>query len=340
MKQTLFIFCLLAVSCFVHAQNIIQAEYFFDDNDAGFGSCNPISLVASGDSTWQFAPGLSVAGLTVGHHKLYIRTKDDNNQWSHTIRRNVDVLTTFAKDSVIAGEWFVDDGDLGYGGCNVFTITSPDSVITETYSVQASSLAGMSYGHHKVYSRVLNTNQKWSHTIRRNFDLLKSAGNKDVVEVEYFFTVDLGFSSCYNLPLVPSTDSTWVFNIPVNQIPVLNVDTTFYLRVRDSLNGEWSHTVRKRETFSFSSGINETMSGNGYSISPNPASDRINVSILNLYEPVLFTLLNSLGEKVRSEILSEQNTAIQLNQLADGIYFVNLRTSNVYVTRKILIQNK
>lgn len=251
---------LLAVCCFAKAQNIIQAEYFFDNNDLGFGSCTPITLIPSVDSTWQFVPQFSVAGLSVGSHKLYIRTKDGNNHWSHTIRRN--------------------------------------------------------------------------------FYIPKSLGDKHVVDVEYFFTDDLGFSSCYNLPLTPSTDSTWIFNIPYSQIPVFNVDTTIFFRVRDSINNEWSHTVKKRQIFYPSGvGIDETISGNGYSISPNPAADNLTISFSNISEPVQFNLFNALGKVVLQEILKAQSTTVKLNQ-PPGIYFVKLSSNKKTVTRKIIVQNR
>ena len=201
------------------------------------------------------------------------------------------------------------------------------------------SVTGLSVGNHKLYIRTKDNSNHWSHTIRRNFYVPKSLGEKQVVDVEYFFTDDLGFSSCYNLPLTPSTDSTWIFNIPYSQIPVFNVDTTIFFRVRDSLNGEWSHTVKRDSILIISTGIAETVFGNGYSIFPIPASDNLNISINNISEPVQFSLINTLGEIIQQEILTTTSTTIKLNQ-ATGIYFVKLSSAKKSVTRKIIIQNQ
>lgn len=59
------------------AQNVIQAEYFFDDGDLGYGLCTPVALVPASDSTWQL-PSLPISGLNSGTSDLHSCMDDMN----------------------------------------------------------------------------------------------------------------------------------------------------------------------------------------------------------------------------------------------------------------------
>ena len=71
--------------------NITQAEYYFD-LDPSYGNGRPIAITAN-DSIDVVAP-ISLSGLTVGMHKLLVRAKDENGNWSHLFRKDVDVTAT------------------------------------------------------------------------------------------------------------------------------------------------------------------------------------------------------------------------------------------------------
>jgi Secretion system C-terminal sorting domain len=63
------------------ATNIIAAEYFID-TDLGFGNCTAIPLSQALDVTISNTP-INVSGLSVGQHKLYVRTRTAT-KWSLT----------------------------------------------------------------------------------------------------------------------------------------------------------------------------------------------------------------------------------------------------------------
>jgi hypothetical protein len=61
--------------------NITQIEYFFD-NDPGFGNGIPISVTPGKQVSKLF--DVNTAGLSSGMHRVYIRTRDENGNWSQT----------------------------------------------------------------------------------------------------------------------------------------------------------------------------------------------------------------------------------------------------------------
>lgn len=78
---------------------ISELEYYFDQ-DPGPGNGNPITITQN--DTIEITAPISLSGLTVGVHKLYIRGKDVNNHWSHIHRNDVNVTTSDMLYPIIA----------------------------------------------------------------------------------------------------------------------------------------------------------------------------------------------------------------------------------------------
>ncbi len=231
-KILILIFCSgLSVACL--AQNVVQGEYFID-TDLGVSNNIQVTFTPSPDNSFPFTIDLS--SYTPGYHKLYIRTKDSNGNWSFTSRRNIEVLASEAKTTIVSGEYFIDT-DPGFGMALPITITTPDSIILQNFSAVASTL---SEGYHKLYGRFEDNLGRWSITFRRNMEVYRNENNK-VLNGEYFFRTDNGFGDCTPVAFaVPSADGSFVINIPLNTIPV-GADTLF-VRVRDDIESRWSIT--------------------------------------------------------------------------------------------------
>src|SRR4029078_12182892 len=99
----LLFFTGLRVACL--SQDVVQVEYFVDA-DAGFGNNTIVDVTPSPDGTFPFT--LNLASVIPGYHKLYIRTKDSDGKWGLTARRNIEVLTSESKTTLIKGEYFID----------------------------------------------------------------------------------------------------------------------------------------------------------------------------------------------------------------------------------------
>ena len=236
--KTILLLLFTAVSMAALAQDttVVQLEYFFD-SDNGVGNNTLVNVVPAADGTFPFTA--NIAGLSVGNHKLYIRTKDNLGRWSLTARRNVEVFTPDAKVTLVSGEYFIDS-DPGFGNAMPATVTSPDSVILQNFTAATSSL---SVGYHKLYGRLKDNLGRWSQTFRRNIEVYKNDTNY-ITKAEYFFKTDNGYGTGTTVLLSPpATDGTYSFNIPLSAIPK-GADTLF-VRVQDSSENKWSLTAFK-----------------------------------------------------------------------------------------------
>jgi hypothetical protein len=232
-------FIAMILACLQHfamAQSVVQGEYFID-TDAGFGLNKLVNFTPAADGT--FSLNVDLSSTPPGFHKLYLRTKDSNGKWAHTTRRLIEVLASEAANKIVSGEYYFDV-DPGFDNANTISITAPDSVILQNFTA---AVATLSLGYHKMYGRFKDTYGNWSHTFRRNVEVVKG-GNNAVMSVEYFFDTDAGFGNCASFTFAnPLADGSFAFNIPNNQIPP-DVDTLF-VRIKDSANGSWSITTYK-----------------------------------------------------------------------------------------------
>lgn len=90
-------------------------------------------------------------------------------------------------------------------------------------------------------------------------------------------------------------------------------------------------------------GVKENIIDSDVKIYPNPFSNEINIRLYNLpAENVKISITNVLGQVVYTEKLSAQNNSvINLNEVAaykNGIYFVNISSSDYNITKKIVKQ--
>jgi hypothetical protein len=81
-------------------------------------------------------------------------------------------------------------------------------------------------------------------------------------------------------------------------------------------------------------GINEQIVSNGASIYPNPTNGEVQINV-NANSTV--TIFNALGESVAELQLTEGNHAVDLNDLAEGIYFVRTQNANGISTQRLII---
>lgn len=72
----------------IFCQNITQIEYFFD-TDPGFGNGTQLTLTEGVEIEQDFT--ISLTGLTVGEHILYMRAKDSNSKWSLYSQRTITI---------------------------------------------------------------------------------------------------------------------------------------------------------------------------------------------------------------------------------------------------------
>jgi len=116
------------------------------------------------------------------------------------------------------------------------------------------------------------------------------------------------------------------------------LDGTSYYRLKQTdFNGnfEYFNTVA----------VNCTGGTNGISLYPNPANNEFTLQLEGKKgNKVSIEMYNSIGQQVmsktlilQSNILSEQ---IDVNEFNQGIYFVNIKTENLFTSKKLIIDRK
>ncbi len=234
MKNILFIAVLLLFHAITAAQNVVQAEYFIDA-DAGVGK-NTLITLNNPQADGNYNLNISLTGLAIGYHKLYIRTKDSDGNWSFTARRNIEITSSNAVKKIIGGEYFFDT-DPGVNSAASIIVTPQDSVILQNFTAATNSL---SVGYHKLYIRLKDNDGNWSLTARRNVEVT-NASTYVIAGAEYFFNTDPGAGSAAPVTFITaSSDSSFTFKIPLSAIAT--GAHTLYIRARDSVNRNWSIT--------------------------------------------------------------------------------------------------
>jgi len=166
MKNILLIAVLMGGLGNATGQNVVQAEYFID-TDAGIGKNTLVALTnPQADGNHNFR--INLTGVVPGFHKLYIRTRDGNNQWSITSRRNIEVIPSGVIKKMAGGEYFFDT-DPGFNAAAPVTIAPQDSVILPNFTAVTNNLP---VGYHKLYIRLRDNDGRWSQTLRRNVEII------------------------------------------------------------------------------------------------------------------------------------------------------------------------
>lgn len=333
MKKILaIIICCLLYNAAKAQLNVTQIEYFVDA-DAGVGQNSIINVALPDSDITQTIIVPILSNLAVGNHKLYVRTRDNNGMWSHTTRRNIQVVTTQIQNNIVAGEYYIDS-DPEFGNAFSFTISPQDTDVTQSFLAQVA--LGTSVGFHKIYGRVKDGLGNWSHTFRRNIEIIPDTTTSIVILVEYFFGDDLEFGNCSNIIFPnPQPDGSWTFNVPY-PAGGYNFGDSLFMRVREDGVFNWSHTTRLDSLVLV--GINEPNPETQFAVYPNPASNIITIALKNeTNAKIYYQLYNMLGELLQEEKITALKTQVQLNY-TPGIYFIKVNSGTGTTTQKIIIQ--
>ena len=212
------------------AGNITSVEYFWD-SDPGFGLGTAIAITPGQEIDLDNVE-LSVDGLSVGEHHLFIRAYGYAG-WTPTIESVVTVMPHEADIMVEEAEYFWDE-DPGFGHGTPLTITPGQQVSTDGLGI---TVDGLSIGEHQLFVRYRGL-LGWSPTVVADVVNISDADLR-VSTAEYFWNDDPGFGHGTPIALTPGE----TVNIDDFQVPSASVhgDAVLFIRYRGPMG--WSPTV-------------------------------------------------------------------------------------------------
>ncbi|MCB2222410.1 MAG: hypothetical protein KQI35_18645 [Bacteroidetes bacterium] len=221
--------------------DIVKLEYYFD-TDPGFGNGTAVTVSSGPVTNTTF--NIDISGLTPGLHYVFFRALNADGVWSHVYKSIITKIETTSianKPDITAGEYYIDD-DPGYGNGTSITFT-PDRTPVASFNID---LSGLSSGFHKVYFRMKDDNNKWSHNLIRNIvavEITSPDPVPEIVNAEYFIDDDPGYGNG-----TPISVTSGKIIVTLSNTAITSLDEGFhrlYIRVQDN-EENWSQVYIKR----------------------------------------------------------------------------------------------
>lgn len=155
------------------AADISKIEYFID-HDPGYGAATdvPISSAQSISNQTFTIPLTTVAD---GFHMLFVRTQDENGNWSPAYSKPFYKLGTETVDptpDITKVEYFIDT-DPGFGAGTNLPVTAAPSIVDLSFEAE---LNGLSEGEHTINVRAQNADGQWSVLASQSFTICNHPG--------------------------------------------------------------------------------------------------------------------------------------------------------------------
>ena len=314
---------------------LTYAEYFYDD-DPGIG--NGVSFEVTPNDSLMFDATVPTLGLGDGFHKLFVRTKTNDDTWSLYEWRTIYIQSPVdpIEPLMSYAEYFYDV-DPGIGNGTAFDVTPDDSLMFDA----TVPTTGLSEGFHKLFVRAKNDDDLWSLYEGRTI-YIQQFPNPDTLQLvaaEYYFDVEPGIGMGTLLDVIPGDSIDANFTVP-QSLPA-GVHTMF-LRVQAS-NGEWS--LFEARTFDSTVGVDDLNAGDLASLQnyPNPFDNNTQIEIyLTRAEEVTIEVLDVSGKVVRLIPLKVLNSGthkimLDASDLAEGTYCCRLITPTFSKTRQMVV---
>ena len=151
------------ISKTVNQWNITDLEYFID-NDPGVGSATKLDFV-KGKKDFTVTKTINLDNIKDGLHTLFIRTKDENGNWSSTFVSHF-ICEDMDKWKIEEVEYFID-ADPGLGEATKINFTRSSKLVFN-FNVDLNSF---SEGMHTITFRSKNNLEIWSRNYVFNFEI-------------------------------------------------------------------------------------------------------------------------------------------------------------------------
>ncbi len=223
----------------VQSQNIVEAEYFFNE-DPGFGEGVTINVTSPSPNVNDLSFIADVSNLDVGFNRLFVRAKDDNNRWTQTQQ------STFYKEhlswdlpNIVEAEYFFNE-DPGYGKGVTINFASPSPNVNDLSFI--ADVSNLDVGFNRLFVRAKDDNNRWTQTQQSTFYKEHLSWDlPNIVEAEYFFNEDPGYGKGVTINFASPSPNVNDLSFIAD---VSNLDVGFnrlFVRAKDD-NDRWTQT--------------------------------------------------------------------------------------------------
>jgi hypothetical protein len=127
----------------------------------------------------------------------------------------------------------------------------------------------------------------------------------------------------------------------VNTSNLGQVDSVKFFMYSSDVNGGYINTplffgIDNVTTSDNYVGITENTLEASLAIYPNPFNNKLNINLSkSISEKILINIMDVMGKSVHQELLTDMQHSINLEQMPKGIYFIEIRTNNNKLVKKL-----
>lgn len=337
-------------------EGIVAVEYSIDEM-VKEGDGNLIALHSGTnqlDTTLQF----DISGLDPGTHNIYMRAKNKLGIWSMPAQGSFVIAEPdTARIENIYYRIYNDEFE------SVWMTASVDPARRNVDSTIMASVAGLDLDNNYTLEFYAENNLgvRGFSAYLSNIDLMMNhppERTKDAVELfmsvnqvlelsmdSLFNDEDLNFgdSLVYEITNADNTDlmdfADWETGSLLSLSPVSGYlgNYMFWLKTTD-LAGE-SDSVQVMLTVTGATGVEDMISDKRFRVYPNPASDYVNIKMVNGHSSGYKIMLYSTTGKLQySKNVEDSEYTLSLNKYHGGIYFIVLQNSEFMIRKKLIIR--
>lgn len=330
---------------------VISAAEYFVDTDPGIGNGLPFTI-QNGDTLLTLVD-INTTGMQAGFHQLFVRVKDQNNEWSIAEDRTfyIDGKLNSGLPPIVTAEYFIDT-DSGVGNNTPIPILK-GNVVDTSYDYTVTNLP---LGDHTMNLRVKDSTGNWSLVESRPFTVggsplpvtllnfrLKCAGNSVILSWETTSEINSGSfeiqknsrgaSDWSTIGIVSASGGSTILREYQFTDEQGGGTSLYRLRVVDK-DG--------KATYSGTIESDCILAGAQTQVYPVPASNTVNLLIhTNDNDFVSISLLDVNGKMIKQQYSYLQKGAnslsLNISGVAAGQYFVKIHGKYILGTEKIVI---
>lgn len=237
--------------------------------------------------------------------------------------KSAKIRFVFATDNVGGGDgWYVDDIKLTsaasvYNIASILDNSGAVKAVSDTVTYLKAGSLPVTWGSFTAEKQGITSLLKWNTFTEINADRFDVERSTDGNNFTVIGTVKAtGNSNQVN-------NYTYTDSKPM--------EGTDYYRLREvDMDGQYSYSEIK--SLYFGSG------DNAIKISPNPAKDKITVSVPGNSKELKITIVNAQGRQVKTFTMNGQYAQLQLPSLAAGVYYVRITGDGVSNNQKLVIE--